>query len=172
MKKFIFAVVLFGLLFAKNLKAEYCWMIGCEGMAGYIFITDAQQWKEKKGTVVINGIEHVISNPDSQFLFKDVMGLPEVGQKVELDLTTPLYLEEEFERRKEVFKKEKSGLWEPYIGINDVWKTGFTYPSTRDGDFPMLDRTIVEVLGYKTFNIDGEDYLFLYASIIKDGMIE
>ena len=171
MKKIIaITILVIGLFLASKANAEYCWMVGCEGMAGHIFITDVQKWTEPKETIVINDIEHIITNPESQFIFKDIAGLPEVGAVVELNITTPLYQEfnGELERRKEVFKELKSGLDKPYIGIGDAWKVGIAYASTDDGDFPMLKRTIVEILGYDTFTIDGEDYLFVRVGIIKD----
>ncbi|MGD9637822.1 MAG: hypothetical protein AB7U85_02030 [Alphaproteobacteria bacterium] len=170
MKRLFFLIVLsFCLFTGSSVRAEYCWMIGCEGAVGYVFLTEPQQWSEPKTSVVFNGKEYKISSPDDVFLFTKP-GLPKIDEEVELNIGTPIYEEDEIIERSDMFKKFKSGLKEPYIGVEDVWKISLTWPSDYDGDYPMAGGTILKILGYKTFSFDNEDFLFAKVKIIKDGI--
>ncbi|MGD9637821.1 MAG: hypothetical protein AB7U85_02025 [Alphaproteobacteria bacterium] len=170
MKRLFFLIVLSFCLFTGSIaRAEYCWMIGCEGAVGYVFLTEPQQWSEPKTSVVFNGKEYKIFNPEDTFLFTKP-GLPKIGEEVELNVGTPIYEEDEIIERSDMFKKFKSGLNEnpeEYGPSDDIC---FDWPSDYDGEYPMAGGTILKILGYKTFSFDNEDFLFAKVKIIKDGI--
>jgi len=179
MNKLLFIFTLFFTLLTSNAKAEYCWMIGCEGRVGYVFIPDVQLWEKNKEYVTLeDGKEYKINNIIPRAIFK-TNGLPKIGDIVELSTTTPLYDDDEIKDKINIFKKYKSGIEDVSKGyFNSMYNHLLISYNSVDTDYayyPMDADTKLKILGYKTFKHGGflglfaDKYLFAEVEVIEDG---
>jgi len=169
---FFFLVAVFYLAMATiPARAEYCWMSGCEGRVGYIYVPEPQLWLKRKGTlhdVDPNGdygdrAGYKIT--DAYWLFTKP-GLPKVDEEVTLDVYTPLLYLREIAELKET-------LYEPSIFFNDEAHTveiHCTYYSD-DTTSPMAPGTRLRILGYQMIGAPVLDFkaLFAFVRVVKDG---
>ncbi len=179
MNKLLFIFTLFFTLLTSNAKAEYCWMIGCEGRVGYVFIPDTQLWdKDKEYITLEDGKEYKIDTITDRPVFK-TNGLPKVGEIVELSITTALYSKEEIKKNINILKKYEKGIAEFSKGyFNQTYKHLVIYYeslSLYSDNYPMDKDTKLKILGYKTFKHGGflglfaDKYLFAEVEVIEDG---
>ena len=86
------------LLCSGPVRAEYCWMAGCAGDIGYIYIPKSQIDTGKfTDYIPVNGEKYSIDN--STRLLKD-RGLPVVGSVVELNVYSELFSFSDIENEK------------------------------------------------------------------------
>jgi len=168
---FFLAAVFYLAIAPAPAKAEYCWMTGCEGDVGYIYVPEPQLWLKRKGTlhaVDPNGdygdrADYKIV--DADWLFTEP-GLPKVDAEVTLGVYTPLLYLREIAELKET-------LYRPSIIFNDEAHTvriSGTYYSS-DTALRMAPGTRLRILGYQMIGAPVLDFkaLFAFVRVVKDG---
>jgi len=168
---FFLAAVFYLAIAPAPAKAGYCWMTGCEGDVGYIYVPEPQLWLKRKGTLhdvdpngdYGNRAGYKIA--DAYWLFTEP-GLPKVDAEVTLDVYTPLLFLNEIAEFKET-------LYEPSIFFDDEAHTveiDGTYYS-RDTTLLMASGTRLRILGYQMIGAPVLDFkaLFALVRVVKDG---
>jgi hypothetical protein len=152
----------FGSFWSLPAQAEYCWMIGCAGDVGYVYVPGSQLGLKAGVTSTnLNGEEYRLDS--SGRLFREY-GLPDVGSIVTLKNESALLpyeslsntsLEHEIRKFSYVFDMEN--------------RTASLYVY-KLGDFgnPMRPGARLKILSYLGDGSGGNSNLFALVSVVSD----
>lgn len=152
------------LLASGHAAAEKCWMVGCEGFVGYVYVPWSQVSSVKgqsPRTFTLNGKAYPLDT--SSRLFTQG-GLPGVGATVQLNIDSALLTQEEIsldevkaEIRKDWLDRTPGGDWLSYHEY-ELWAQGM----------PMRRGARLTILGYAGQAIAGTSELFALVRVESD----
>jgi hypothetical protein len=145
-----FVAAFLGLFFVISLpngaEAENCWMIGCAGQIGYVFLP-VPVYYPSNGEALFSLNRHPCSGPspteDRPF---GTAGLPEVNSVVALADNVRLLTQEEIETHLGSFQGVSLRLTADGSECEAAWR-----PPVDAGGEPMRAGATLKILGYRTF---------------------
>ncbi|MDR3533371.1 MAG: hypothetical protein P4L90_22790 [Rhodopila sp.] len=122
--------------------AEYCWMIGCVGRVGYVYLPSPQYPPDAHGHYQLDG--HECAAPEIEQPFHE--GFPDVNTVATVaSQGTQLLTQDDIERHLGSFQGPSIEQTDNG-GCRGVWRP----PADLSGD-PMKTGAKVKILGYRTF---------------------
>ncbi|PRC91724.1 hypothetical protein [Solimicrobium silvestre] len=146
-------------------QAEYCWMIGCIGNVGYVYIPASQMIVKADTTEMdFNGAKYKLDQ--SNKLLKE-FGLPSVGTTVELNINATLLAKDEIDSSS-VLQEIK----QPWFNLDKeqlkVQLHNYDFSENFLGGGLMRSGARFKVLGYVGDYFYGHSRLFALVYIESD----
>ncbi len=159
-----FAFVVFLLSQPKEAISEYCWMIGCGGDIGYVFIPSEQIFYTPDSPIqYLNNDKYTRDASNRLFL---EYGLPKVNDIVTLNSYAHLLQGNEIEKNKDVILN----FGHVYDDETRTVSIMEMLPGTFDAAFPMQPGAKLKILGYHSFlGRVVHMPLFALVIVISDG---
>lgn len=161
----LFAFVAFLISQPDKAISEYCWMLGCGGYIGYVFIPETQKYYTPDDPYTkLNSVKYALDT--SNLLFREA-GISNVNDIVTLNVLTPLLQTGEIEKYKEEIFKDGMIYDKDYLTA-EVYR--YFFPFILRTSFPMQPDTKLKILSYHSFlGYPGNMPLFALVMVISDG---
>jgi len=157
----------------KSASAEPCWMIGCEGLVGYIYIPETQLWLKRVGTLKQTGSGFYDTREDYKLVNKDWLfnkpGLPLINTTEQLMIRAVLLSSDKML----VNLKNVSSSSVSSLDFDDLTQTVKPHYYDLEGSFPMAPGTKLRILGYHVIGGSDliKDSIFAIVLVIRDGKL-
>lgn len=150
------------LLSSTYVSAEHCWMIGCKGSIGYIYVPHSQiEITQEMKTIKVDNDSYTLDTSDR--LFKEY-GLPNVNALVTLNIYASLLKDDSAIRNPEILKKISQ--WSFIYDKKALKATIRDY--AIDGGNSMKAGTRLRILGYTNIDSSSGGHSSLFALVLYE----